>query len=247
MKKSLCILSFCFAALACCCACKQHNNPENTDDPKTEIAKALQAAALPVYLEKREDVVVRAKGDTMALLKEPAGVAVFLRAAGLKSKGGEQEDMHQAFIAIIAFNIVQEAVPTALYLGGENGEEPEKVENIEMVTPTIGVGMILGATFAAMGAKPLLLVEENVDGAPDNNYLVDLATIQPDRMASIDVRWAKEVENNLEHFAEKTFMRMLCIERSVQLRSIDKVYQMEGDGPEDDKFSIEPLWGGRIW
>lgn len=124
-------------------------------------------------------------------------------------------------------------------LGGENGEETVKVENIQMITPTIGVVAFLDAVFVALRAKPIPSATVNVHG----DYLVDLKTIQAGREARIDVRMAKEVESNLEHFENMAFMRMLCIEEGVQLRSIEQVKKIKSDGPGDDKFSLEPLWG----
>ena len=76
-----------------------------------------------------------------------------------------------------------------------------------------------------------------VDGTPDENYLVDLATIQPDRAASIDVRKADEVENNLENFENMAFMRMFFAGDMVQLSSIDQVKKAVADGTGDPLLS----------
>ena len=239
MKKSLCFLSICFAALACCSACIQHNNPENPADPKTEITNAVRAACCRVY---REEVVVGAKGEAMRRL-EAVGRALLVAEERKTLKGGEQED--DFCYAIIAFNKFQENVPDALYFGGENGEETVKVENIEMVTPTLGVSVI-GAIFAGLGVEPIAATV-NHDGAPADNYLVDLKTIEPDRMASIDVRRTEEVENNLEKFAEKCFLDLVFQQNQVFATGVSQVLKAVADGGSYPKVYYERLiqFGGK--
>lgn len=234
MKKSLCILSICFAALACCSACKKYNNPKNPSDPKTEIKQAVKDACRPVYLE---EVIEEANGK--ALIRHAAATAIYVTHDSIELRGGEQENVGSQVMGIIIFTSPLMEVPDALYLGGENGEEPEKVEKIEMVTPELAI-----VTIGAMGrVKPIPLATENVDGAPADRYLVDLKTIQGGQMAKIDVRMAKEVENNLEHFENMAFLRMLCIGGSVRLSSIDQVKKDVSEGPEDRRFFLEPLVG----
>lgn len=233
MKKSLCILSICFAAFACCSACKHHNNPENPSDPKTEITNAVRAAALPVY---HDWTVVRAKGEAVAL-SAPAGWAIAIKTLYPIARGGEQEEGGLGIF--IVFFEPQVEVPTALYLDGGNGKEPVKVENIEMVTPELAVGLVIGGVFALLGVEPIQMASENVDGAPADSYLVDLKTTQ--RMGQgFDVLEADEVENNLEKFENMAFMRMHYDVEHILLSSIDQVMKIESDGPEDI-FSIEPL------
>ena len=233
MKKSLCFLSICFAALACCSACKKYNNPENPSDPKTEIIQALQAAALPVYFE---ETIAEANGRPTG---QPAATFIYVTHDLIELGGGEQENVVLPVMGIIVFDKCQENVPDALYLGGGNCEKPVKVEKIEMVTPELAI-VIIGGGIAAMGATPIPLVTE-VDGAPADSYLVDLKTIKAGREARIDVRRTEEVEDNLEKFVDESFMRMLRIGGSVQLISIDHVKKIEIDGPEKHKFVFEPV------
>lgn len=145
MKKSLCFLSICFAAFACCSACKKYNNPENPSDPKTEIIQALQDAALPVYFE---ETIAEANGRPTG---QPAATFIYVTHDSIELRGGEQENVSSQVMGIIVFDKCQENVPDALYLGGENGEKPVKVEKIEMVTPELGVGLIIGGGIAATG------------------------------------------------------------------------------------------------
>lgn len=233
MKKSLCILSICFAAFACCSACKKYNNPENPSDPKTEIINAVKDAALPVYFE---ETIAEANGRAIG---QPAATFIYVTHDLIELGGGEQENVGLPVMGIIVFDKCQENVPDALYLGGGNCEKPVKVEKIEMVTPELAV-VIIGGGIVAMGATPIPLVTE-VDGAPADSYLVDLKTILGGQMAKIDVRRTEEVENNLEHFENMAFLHMLCIGGSVRLSSIDQVKKIEIDGPEKHKFVFEPV------
>lgn len=233
MKKSLCFLSICFAALACCSACKKYNNPENPSDPKTEIIQAVKDACRPVYFE---ETIAEANGKAM---RQPAATFIYVTHDLIELRGGEQENVDLPVMGIIVFDKFQEDVPTALYLDGGDGKEPVKVEIIEMFTPYLAISRLGVSAFATLGAKPIPLVTETVDGAPADSYLVDLKTIQ--RLGQdIDVLEAHKVENNLEKFENMAFMRMRCIAGSVQLSSIDQVKKIESDGPEDI-FSIEPL------
>lgn len=240
MKKSLCILSICFAALACGSACKQYNNPENTDDPKTEIKQVIQAAALPVY---REEIVVGAKGDRAEEYKV-AGTGILAKHDMLIQKGGNQED--DFLYAIIAFDKCQENVPTALYFGGENGEETVKVEKIQMITPELAL-CEMPDTFHIALVEPIQMATENIDGAPADSYLVDLKTILGGQMAKFDVRRADEVENNLEKFAEKCFLDLVFQQKQVFATGVSQVLKAVADGGSYPKVYYEWLiqFGGK--
>ena len=167
------------------------------------------------------------------------GWAVFLSAAGAISKGGEQEN--DFLYAIIAFNKFQENVPDALYIDGGDEKEPVKIENIQILTPYLAIVCLGVSASAALRVEPIQMARENLDGAPADSYLVDLATIEPDRMASIDVRWTEEVENNLENFAEKCFLDLVFQQKQVFATGVSQVLKAVADGEDYPTYFREPL------